>query len=262
MAARCKSFKKAAVCVAVSLGLTASLGAEAETREFLRFIPFLMRDVDDDEGNLIEFLIRSYIPAIVGLPIFTEPPDDDFHPRYTVSGGVSVENGNHILSVNVEKSGEGTAVRKTAQYKNTGEMALNLRSILEECFYEEPEPPSPEEPLPIGAADIVGVWEGEKGVEMVRFFPEGTAIAYFSSGAIMRLSYAVENKTLNIVQESPNEYRHDPPLPEETAKGLAEVAPPIRWRMFLYQRGRVLRGASFASYPEAAEEAAWTKTSP
>jgi hypothetical protein len=94
---------------------------------------------------------------------------------------------------------------------------------------------------------ITGTWRGEPGIEIIRLQSGGRGTAFFSSGALMNLSYAIEGNTLKIRQNSPNAERFYYPNPPEIAKLLSERAEPMRWEFMLYSGGNRLRGTKIST---------------
>ncbi|MDR2865420.1 MAG: hypothetical protein LBV68_07420 [Spirochaetaceae bacterium] len=247
----------------------------------MRFIPFTVRDVGLSEAKLIESLILSYISDIENVVVYMDPDageepitggfwqeGGDFSgsaefpvesiknrtslPQYILSGSIYVEDENHVLSLDFNHLDRDEFIRKIALYKNTSEMALNVRSIIADYFHQNTQNilTEDESALPLNYLEIIGTWHGGDGIELIRFSPFGRALAYFSSGVTMELSYSVENNTLIVVQQSPNNYRYYYPLPATIAEKLAEKAEPVQWKMFLYNKGKILRGIRISTIVE------------
>jgi hypothetical protein len=168
-------------------------------------------------------------------------------PDYIVSGKIGMKNGMRTLSITMTNAKTGEKVTKNSTHRSASEMALKARSIVEGLI-----PPEEKQktvkladavPEPFSGSNFSGVWKGgTDGFEQVRFFPGGNAMAVLSSGASMKLSYHIDNNTLEVTQTSPNYARFYHPLPLSVAQQLALHAEPMRWEFSLYDNGNVLRG--------------------
>jgi hypothetical protein len=193
---------------------------------------------------------------------------DENAPDYVLSGSIYLENDNHVLSLNLDSRDGSENIKRTEQYKNVSEMALNMRSIIEAYFNKSTSRSvtvAPRrnanrsgnlqgDPLPLSVSLILGTWQGDNGIEIVRFSAGGKAVAYFSSGAAMDLKYTIENDTLTLIQQSQANYRYYHPLPPIIAREVAKKAEPMQWTLFLYNGGRALSGtcmSTSADYDEA-----------
>jgi hypothetical protein len=215
-------------------------------------------------------------------------PREGQTPDYTFSGSVTQTEDSLILTLEIGGIGTGERASFTSVYKTTGELVLNVRSLVESAFAGRTPPAEPEgraEPAaetvsePLTEGTVMGTWRGEPGIALIRLRRGGQGIAVFSSGAQMNLLYSIENNVLNVVQNSPNTeryyYRQGPSpvtLPYLVAKRLAEEAEPMRWELLLYENGTVLRGVKTATGIQydleklleitrgAVQEVEWTRT--
>jgi len=152
-----------------------------------------------------------------------------------------------LLEITNVRTGETYSL--SSIYKNTGELALKARSILEAAFAQtmEPEKPAAISPETLYESLVIGTWRGESGIEMVNLQRGGRGVAFFSSGAQMVLSYSIVDNTLKVWQVSPNSERFYYPLPYFAATHLANGAEPMQWELTLYQKGSVLSGVRQAT---------------
>ncbi|TFG84899.1 MAG: hypothetical protein E4H20_01825 [Spirochaetales bacterium] len=91
---------------------------------------------------------------------------------------------------------------------------------------------------------LAGTWRGDKGIETVRIFPNGTGLAILSGGGTLKLSVRTDGPMVDIVQDQPNDplmYR-GPNINFELATLIAESARPMRWIFNLSANGALLRG--------------------
>jgi hypothetical protein len=229
------------------------LGAEDE-KVRVRIIPFTLDNVRVDEGRLIESLVASYISEIEGVTVYVENDDArdggaDDAESYVLSGRIFLENENHVLRLNLDSPQKEGAKDNAYSYKNAGDMALNIRAIVEDYFPKTigAAENADENALSVNRHNLTGTWQGDEGIEVIRFAPSGRALAFFSTGASMELSWTIEGKAVIVTQTSPNNYRYYSPLPEAAARKVAEEAAPMEWRLFLFDKGAVLRGSRIAA---------------
>ena len=231
------------------------LSAEDE-RLRVRIVPFTLDNIRLDEGRLIESLVASYISEIEGVTVYVENDEADGGgssredaESYVLTGRIFLENENHVLRLNLDSPQSAGAKDNAYTYKNTGDMALHIRAIVEDYFPKTigAKESADENALPISRQTLTGTWQGDEGVEIIRFAPGGRALAFFSTGANMELSWVIDGKSVIVTQVSPNNYRYYYPLPEEIARKLAEEAAPMEWRLFLFEKGSVLRGTRTAA---------------
>jgi hypothetical protein len=269
--------KKCSLAVVLAFFFIPSLTADNE-KPFILVSPLAIEGVSADEARILESLIYSYIDN-VGVALnpsefsegfdFTPNPEKGRMPDYTFSGSITLHDDGLILTLEVGGTGTGERASLTSVYKTAGELALNARSMVEAAFagrnlsvgFGPVGETEGNAPTTAGTGseglteeDILGTWRGETGIAMVRLRRGGNGIAVFSSGAQMNLLYSIEDNALNLVQNSPNTERYyqrqgasSVTIPYLVARQLAEEAEPMRWELFLYEKGTVLRGIKTAS---------------
>jgi hypothetical protein len=267
------------------------IGAE-ENKPVIGFMPFTIEGIGVEEARIIESLIYSYItglgeviqsfdtsvmmiPASNADAAYTTTAGMTRFPDYTLSGSINSDQDSLILAFEIRKTSTGQKVNYTSVQKTTGELVLNIKSLIEAAFSEGTEQAVPREAVPelLTESGIVGTWRGDAGVELVRLQRDGAGMAILSSGAQMALEYTIENNTLKVSQRSPNTERFYHPLPYGVAKQLVPRAEPMKWEFSLYERGTVLRGIKTATavryeqdtiielLPASTREAEWLKSS-
>lgn len=93
-------------------------------------------------------------------------------------------------------------------------------------------------------AQVAGSWRGDRGLETVRLFPNGTGLAILTGGGSMRLRVTVDGDSVIIVQDQANDaamYR-SPNFSFETARRIAIQARPMKWIFRLAANGQSLVG--------------------
>lgn len=264
-------FTQAVVAGALIFFLTPFLAADNEGL-FVLVSPLVIDGLSAEESRIIENLIYSYInnlgevfilPDAVNGVDFTPDFQGDRIPDYTFSGRITQNEDGLILTLEVGESGTGERASITSVYKTAAELALNARSRVEAAFVGrspsagetagDAHPPEKTGEV-LTEGNIIGTWKGEPGIAVVRLRRGGQGLAVFSSGAQMNLLYSIENNTLKVVQDSPNTEQYyqrqgnpSVTIPYLVARRLAEEAKPMRWELFLYENGTVLRGIKTVS---------------
>ncbi|MDR2246961.1 MAG: hypothetical protein LBE17_09915 [Treponema sp.] len=245
--------------------------ADTEKR-FVLVSPLVIDGLNAEESRIIENLIYSYINTLGDVFMLPgtangvgSPPgfQGGRIPDYTFSGRITRNEDGLMLTLEVGESRTGERASLTSVYKTVAELALNARSRVEAAFVGR----FPQAGEPAGGAllpertgevltegSIIGTWKGEPGIAVVRLRRGGRGLAVFSSGAQMNLLYSIENNALQVVQDSPNTEQYyqrqgnrSAAIPYLVARRLAEEAKPMRWELFLYENGTVLRGIKTAS---------------
>jgi hypothetical protein len=219
--------------------------------------------IDAEEGRLVESLIRSYLSEYgdvraPGENTFTAETLDS-RRNYTITANVTTEGENRVLVIFIDAGAPETANTYTHPYRSTGELALELRSLLETAFTPVRED-GEVRAEPLSEIRILGSWRGEPGISMIRLYRGGQGTVIFSSGARMTLYYSIADNVLTLRQVSPNADRYYYPLPYEQARILSEEAEPMVWELRLYGGGSVLRGLKYITVYRAGENRAVPET--
>ncbi|MDR2103892.1 MAG: hypothetical protein LBP42_07310 [Treponema sp.] len=259
------------------------------TKPVIRFMPFISENIGYEEVRLIETLIQSYLSDFGEVvTFFALSPENiipsssqDFDlltkvPDYIFSGSIRSDRETRIFSLELLTTGTGETVSYVSVHKNTSDLILKARSLVETAFNSGyvpamgEEKPEPAEVLTENG--IAGLWRGDPGIELIRLQRNGRGVAIFSSGARMDLAYSIEQNTLKLKQTSHNNERFYHPLPFEVAKALSTAAEPMAWELFLYEKGTTLRGikrttevryegtAVLEFLPNTVREVVWTKS--
>jgi len=194
-------------------------------------------------------------PNELDVPIILPEPQVSSiaaEPDYTLNGKIYTEGGERVISIDMsDNKTHSKPVNLTASFKTASEMALKVRSMVEDNIKTLSDKNKHSrglgEALKIGYMDLAGSWHGDNGIEIIRFAPGERALAIFSSGESMELSYKIDGKTLTITQTSKNNYRYYYHLTEKAARILEEKAAPMRWEFHLYDGGKTLEGQWISS---------------
>jgi hypothetical protein len=225
------------------------IGAE-EAKPVIRFIPFTIEGLGQEEAQFILALIQSYVTDIGDVVYYygvtLDDPETDMPqaPDFTLSGSITVDQDSRVLALKIIKNETGETVYHTSVHKTTTDLTLRARSLVETAFSTGFDGTFHEN-IPreiITEAGILGTWRGDAGVEIVRLQRGGRGIAILSSGAQMNLVYGIEDNTLRVTQISPNTERFYHPMPFEIARELRFRAEPWQYELSLYNGGTVLRG--------------------
>jgi len=252
-----------------------------EAKPLILLNDFSTPGVSAEESRLIQDLFVSYLSEMgVLISNLAQPPEPVTRgPRpvdYSISGSIQPEQDGYVFLVEITNARTGETHSASSAHKSTGELALNVRSIMETAFAEIMDPKKTEQFSSeiISESRIIGTWKGEPGITMINLQRGGRGVAFFASGAQMVLSYTIVENTLKIRQESPNSERFYSPLPLYAAIYLAKGAEPMVWELSLFQQGTVLSGirqstAVRMEYGQLGElvhggdlrEVSWTKAS-
>jgi hypothetical protein len=228
--------------------LSRPLGAD-EWKVVVLVHPLERENVEIEESSFVESLLYSYISAMNDIEVLLE--EDVLAEKnvdYELFGSLGNDGDNTVITLNVKNLATGEIVAYTSAHKNSSEIVLKLRSIVQTLFYD---------PVSVAAADvlpssavaeditlnaIVGLWRADSGIEMVNFQRDGTTIAFFSSGERMSLKFTIENNVLKVIQNSPNRERYYQGLSYDMVRELTQKAQPLYFELRLFDNGLTLRG--------------------
>jgi hypothetical protein len=265
----------------------AQSGAD-EFTPVIEFMPFDIEGLGPEEARFISALIQSYAASMGEVVLRYDPSTGEANmdtsilatetartPDFILSGSITLDQDNRVLALQVVKTDTGETIHHTSIHKTTTDLTLKVRSLMETVFsagvnkaFTGDLPPET-----ITVENILGIWRGDAGVEIVRLQRGGTGVAILSSGAQMNLIYQIEGNTLRIFQISANTERFYHPLPFTIARALSAHAEPWQYKFFLYEDGTTLRGTKTFTdvvyegvrileiHPGVIRPAEWTKAS-
>jgi hypothetical protein len=209
--------------------------------------PLERENVEIEESAFIESLLYSYISAMSDIEVLLEMNEQaEKNVDYELFGGLNNSSGNTVITLNVKNLNTGEIVSYTSAHKNSSEMALKLRSIVQTLFHEPESSPANSTTSPtaeeITLNAVAGLWRADGGIEMVNFQRDGTTIAFFSSGERMSLKFTIEGTVLKIIQNSPNRERYYQGQPYDIVRELTQKAQPLYFELQLFDNGLTLRG--------------------
>ena len=249
-----------------------TLAGAQEAKPVIRFSPFYTNGIGIEETRFIESLIQSYLTDVGDVVNYFDNslpsnissngrafPDAWLKaPDYVVSGSIYLDKDSRIFTLEIHNTNTGDTSRSTTIHKTSSDLVLKARSLVDSIIDRpvqlargtargETDQEKTEIPERITENNILGIWRGESGIEMIRLQQGGRGIAFFSSGAQMNLSYFIENNILKIKQNSPNLELYYYPLPFGVAKQLSAEAEPMAWELLLYSGGSFLKGVKIST---------------
>jgi len=123
--------------------------------------------------------------------------------------------------------------------------------------------------------DLLGTWKGDKGIETIRILQNSTAIAVLSGGGILKLRIKIDQSSITVMQDQPNDpvmYRSSG-ISFADAKKISELARPMEWQFKLASDKNILSGIKATSAVSGrasslqvdnnySREAVWTRINP
>jgi TolB-like protein len=211
--------------------------------------PLERENIELEESSFIESLLYSYISAMSDIEVLLEEnTQSEQTVDYELFGSLNNDGDNTVITLNVKNMATNEIVSYTSSHKNSSEMVLKLRSIVQTLFHEPAasaqtgNTPSTAEAEDITLNAIVGLWRADSGIEIVNFQRDGTTIAFFSSGERMSLKFIIEGKVLKVIQNSPNRERYYQGMSYDIIRELTQKAQPLYFELQLFDGGLTLRG--------------------
>lgn len=266
-----------------------------EVKPVIVVLPFTGVSVNATEVTVIENLVESYISELNDFRLVSQADRDkvlsewEFSSSdaakgeaigklltadYLLYGTIGTVGENKVLTLDVVKVQTGEKLSFSSINKSMSDLALGARDLVRQALnrrVSDATGASAEASEVITEDKIAGSWRGDKGLELVRVYPGGVAVAILSSGAKMELSYTIQDKDIELVQSSPNTERYYHPVPYAVARQLVSLAKPMKWRFQLFSNGTVLRGTKISTgvryhgdtidevIQDSTREAEWTK---
>ncbi len=183
-----------------------------------------------------------------------------------VLGAVDVADGRYFVELKLLRSAEGRVVASvTAEYNSFSRLLEGAGNIVFSVFgFEEPvgeaaatarpetidDGPSATRPSPedrrrsdLEYADVAGLWQGDRGLETVRVFTDGTASASLDEVNTIRLRVTLSNGTVTFRQDEPNAPKlYMNTFPYSISTQIVDLARPMSWIFTMSGDGNRLVG--------------------
>lgn len=186
--------------------------------------------------------------------------------RGVVLGTVDFVSGRYLVELRLIRAAGGQVVASvTADYDSFSRLLEGAGTIVFNVFgFQEPtrevaataspglagtrthDPRRENTPGPsvqLSFADVAGLWRGDRGIETVRVFTDGSAVASLDEVNTMRLRVAIDGATVTFRQDEPNAPKlYMNTFPYSISTQIVELARPMSWVFGLSEDGRVLEG--------------------
>lgn len=234
-------------------GLTGQALEASELRALERLISSYLSEQGSfrlvDEQSRGAALEEAELALALGAQTGALPLAADF----ILSGSVERVGELLVLSLAMTRVRDGARIVVSETGAGANEIAMASRALTQRLLGAEqqgaaPAAPVVEEAPPIRSrpslAMVAGSWRGDKGLETVRLYPNGTGLAVLAGGGTLRLRVRIEGDLVEVMQDQPN----DPAMYRsaqwgfETARFIASRARPMRWAFSLSADGSALFG--------------------
>ncbi len=244
----------------------------------LRINPFTASGIVESEVSMLERLIVSYIAELRQFRIIDAKGQEmaltetesalklgtttaaalPMTADYIVSGALGKIGDVFIITLENTKVSSGEKISVSDTSLSISEIVKRSKDLTMSLFGKTPSlkpvqgsisasvPTAINEPVrekPM-AADLVGTWRGDKGLETVRIFANGSGLAVLSGGGTLKLKIAVTDDTIEVMQDQPNtpSMFRTGTVTLDMARKLTEEARPMRWVFKLTENGQRLLG--------------------
>jgi hypothetical protein len=267
----------------------------------LSILPFAaLNGLSQGEVRSLQDLIVSYLDSLKVFTLMEKSADKASQANggpvepaadFSLRGTVSKPQGLYVLSLELLKRGSADVRMYSDNFDSLNSLLIRYREFVH-AFLEKAAPGSalvaPQQTATSASAapslvkgyrasvalqDIIGVWQGDKGLSTVRLQSDGSGIASLS-GTAMRLKVRVVGGTILVDQDQPNapEFYMGPTIGFSLAKLIAKDARPMRWVFQLSLDGMTLSGIKETTLVDILDykirkldnsysrEAAWTKS--
>ena len=170
-----------------------------------------------------------------------------------ISGSITNEGEGLVFRLEGRKPGIGDIEAVSEICPSVNDVILQARELtyrlLEGSVMESPLLPAELPPLPavendLSLSTLTGTWKGDYGLDKVRVYESGKAVASLSNGVTMTLSISLESENIVFLQDEASTWRfyQSASWSMATAREIAAKARPMRWVMALSSDGRKLSG--------------------
>ena len=234
-------------------GLTGQALEASELRALERLISSYLSEQGSfrlvDEQSRGAALEEAELALALGTQTGALPVAADF----ILSGSVDRVGEFLVLSLTMTRVRDGARIVVSETGAGANEIAMASRTLTQRLLGAEQQGAAPAAPVveesPLmrsrpSLAMVAGSWRGDKGLETVRLYSNGTGLAVLAGGGTLRLRVRIEGDLVEVVQDQPN----DPAMYRsaqwgfETARFIASRARPMRWAFSLSADGSALLG--------------------
>jgi len=179
---------------------------------------------------------------------------------FIVSGTVARIQDNYVVTLKSVKVSTGEKLVVSDSFSSVNDIVLRSRVLTRTLFQRTDAATSdgsPVENSPTTAAiaykaqisnlDLVGTWRGDRNIESIRLFADGSGVAVLSAGGTLRLRYEIQQSRVTIYQNQANDprmFRTDT-IDHALAMRIAAQARPMRWEFQLSTDGLTLAGIKY-----------------
>ena len=170
---------------------------------------------------------------------------------YLLQGTLGKLGSSYLLTLEVIKVKTSEKVSFTSIEPSVDLLSTNLKNLLAKTFIQQSDDSKninkDMQISSITEGNIIGTWRGDKGIEIIRLYPDGHGQAIFTSGARMDLTYTIDQGVLLVYQNSPNTERYYHPLPYRVAHQLVSLAQPMKWIFTSLVSNTMLQGKKLST---------------
>ncbi len=254
--------------VCVLLAFSAGSGAQAALR-VLRVADFGGDGIDRGEAAALQSLVTSYVVELKAFRVIDKAgqelavKEEETAVQMGVAKAISPIAADYILSAEANRAGTlivfsidvtkvATGEKKSVAetFASVNDLILASRRLTRKLFEKPADNPGEASSAAAPTANpkpslglVAGTWKGDKNVDRISIFPDGSAFAVLVSGSRMWLLVTIEGSRVVIFQNQPNSpdfYR--PGLDPKSAQIVAATARPWRWVFSLSTDGASLNG--------------------
>lgn len=222
--------------------------------------PIISAVLSDSQLRSLERMVAGYVAetldaqADLAEGVQTLLPDGEDAPPLppmSVTGEIRLQDGDLVFSLGT-RLGEGETAEVTEAYVSVNDLILRARDLtrrlLEPSAAHEP-PPAASPSAPPEFSLLVGTWRGDRGLDKVRIYADGRAVATLSNGVAMALSITFQDGRIVFAQAEEGSWRfyQSASWSMATAREIAQIARPMRWIMALSVDGRWMEGVKESS---------------
>lgn len=242
---------------------------QEDIKPLIALLPFSYSGIEVEDNATIENLVYLYLEELEDFTILDRSDRERIFKEHNISeqtvepdsvgqlldadflidGSLRSVEGSISLDLELIKVRSGETLQFSSLHKNIGDLVLGTRALVRQLLDKGWEQTASEEQESeiITEERIIGTWQGDRGIELIRLYRGGSGLAIMRSGAMMELQYTIENNTVLIRQTSDNTERFYHPVPYSIARQLVEAAQPMEWRLQLYNKGSLLKGTKIST---------------